>query len=267
MAGFPRPKKVMGQHFLTDGRFVNQIIECAEISSKDVIVEIGPGKGVLTKALAERARRVVAIEIDSELTSRLEASLSKYSNVSIINGDGRRLEIESVIPKGQPYKFVANLPYYAATPIVQKFLKSQHKPDLMAFMIQREVGYEMAAKPGKMRLLSVAIQMHGKPKIICKVPPTAFKPVPKVTSVIMQVRPFKQIQPLMEFEEEFFRLVKAGFSAPRKQLKNSLSSGLGMSSVDVGALLKKSNIDVKRRAETVCISEWDKMFRIYRSMG
>ncbi len=158
-----RAKKSLGQHFLVDRRILGRIIHAAQLSPDDAVVEIGPGRGFLTRALANRVDRVVAVGIDGALADRLASQFGDRPNVEVIAADAREVIIDSLVAADVSYKVVANLPYYAATPIVRRFLEARHKPALMVVMLQREVAQEMAARPGKMGLLSLATQLYGKP--------------------------------------------------------------------------------------------------------
>ena len=260
-----KPKKSLGQHFLTDGRVVGRILHAAEVSEKDHVVEVGPGRGILTRALAARAKRVVAVEMDEELADRLTFEFQAIDSVTVVTGDARELDVNALVSPETSYKVVANLPYYAASPIVRRFLEASHKPSLMVFMVQREVARSMAASPGDMSLLSVAVQLYGRPRIVSYVPPRAFRPAPKVTSAIVRIDVFTKPAVAVERPEDFFDVVRAGFSAPRKQLRNSLTHGLAISSEAVEGLLRQADIDPRRRAETLSLEEWDLLYRAHRA--
>ena len=259
------PKKSLGQHFLTDGRVVGRILHAAEVSEKDHVVEVGPGRGILTRALAARAKRVVAVEMDEELADRLTFEFQAIDSVTVVTGDARELDVNALVLPETSYKVVANLPYYAASPIVRRFLEASHKPSLMVFMVQREVARSMAASPGDMSLLSVAVQLYGRPRIVSYVPPRAFRPAPKVTSAIVRIDVFTKPAVAFERPEDFFDVVRAGFSAPRKQLRNSLTHGLAISSEAVEARLRQADIDPRRRAETLSLEEWGLLYRAHRA--
>ena len=168
------PKKSLGQNFLVNRRVLGRIVGAAEISPSDAVVEVGPGRGMLTRELAKRAGSVVAVELDGPLADRLADDFEDQPHVKIISADARDVDLDALLPPNTPYKMVANLPYYSASPIVRRFLDAPHKPLLMVVMVQREVARSMAAAPGKMSLLSVAIQLYGKPRIVSYVPPGRF---------------------------------------------------------------------------------------------
>ncbi|MXY43527.1 MAG: ribosomal RNA small subunit methyltransferase A [Dehalococcoidia bacterium] len=260
-----RAKKSLGQNFLVDGRVRTKIVEAADISPTDTILEVGPGRGFLTKALAQRAGRLVAVELDDGLIPRLQETFADSNNVEIVEGDARTVDIDCLAGTATDYKVVANLPYYAATPIVRRFLEATHKPTTLVVMVQKEVGLEMAAGPGKMGILSVATQVYGSPRIVTSIPPKAFRPSPNVTSAVVRIDTYAE--PAVKFDgpEKFFTLVRAGFSAPRKQIHNSLKNGLGIESKEIMALLRNAEISATRRAQTLSIKEWGNLYREYAS--
>ena len=261
----PAAKKSLGQNFLVDRRIVGRILGAAEVTPDDTVVEIGPGRGTLTRALADRVGRLVAVEIDENLAASLAASFRDIPNVDILPADARLVDIESLVEPPAPYKVVANLPYYAATPIIRRFLEARHKPTVMVVMVQQEVARLMAAVPGRMRLLSVAIQLYGRPHIVANVPPRAFRPAPKVTSSVLRIDVYPEPALTLDSQEEFFRLVRAGFSAPRKQLRNCLRQALGLPSDEVERMLRQARIDPERRPQTIALTEWGQLYEAYRA--
>ena len=225
---------------------------------------MGPGRGFLTRALADRAGHVVAIEVDEALAERLNEVFSERPGVEVVTADAREVDIDSLVQRDTPYKVVANLPYYAASPIIRRFLEAERKPGLMVVMVQREVAREMVAQPGKMGLMSVAIQLYGRPRIVCYVPPRAFSPAPKVTSAVVRIDVYPGPAVPFDSEKLFFRLVRAGFSAPRKQLRNSLRRGLDISPQTAEAILTQAGIDPTRRAQTLSLTEWGELYEASR---
>lgn len=252
----PRAKRSLGQNFLVDRRVLARIVDAAELSPTDQVLEIGPGRGILTERLADVAGRVTAVELDDVLAARLSARFADRSNVCVVPGDASTVDVGELLDTSSGYKLVANLPYYAATPIVRRFLEMDDGPHLMVVMVQREVARSMTAAPGKMSLLSVATQLYGRPRIIASVPPRAFRPAPKVTSAVVRIDVYERPALELSSEREFFRLVRAGFSARRKQLRNALSQGLDVPAAEVERLLSRAGIDPKRRAETLSLAEW-----------
>ncbi len=263
--GPPRAKKSLGQNFLVDRRVRAKIVDAACISPTDTVLEVGPGRGFLTKALAERAGGVVAVELDDALIPSLREKFADCDNVEIVEGDARTVEIERLVGTATEYKVVANLPYYAATPIVRRFLEATHKPTTLVVMVQKEVGLEMIASPGKMGILSVATQIYGSPRIVTSVPPKAFRPSPNVTSAVVRIDTYPTPAVKFDSPEKFFTLVRAGFSAPRKQIHNSLKNGLDIDTNEVMTLLRNAKVSPTRRAQTLSIAEWGDLYREYVS--
>ena len=261
----PRPKKSLGQHFLTDDAIVSQIVSAADLTPQDTVLEVGPGRGFLTRRLVEQAGRVIALELDEELAYSLPQRLDNPRNLTIACGDARTIDISSLIGAQTPYKIVANLPYYAANPIVRHFLEGELQPSLMVLMLQKEVAQSMLAQPGSMGLLSVATQYYAEGSLICQVPPSAFRPPPKVSSSVVRldIRPTPAVE--VRDTQGFFNLVRSGFSAPRKQLRNSLSHGLGLTGPETTWLLESADIDGQRRAETLTMEEWAQIYRVWES--
>jgi 16S rRNA (adenine1518-N6/adenine1519-N6)-dimethyltransferase len=260
----PAARKALGQHFLVDARARGRIVAAAELSPDDVVVEIGPGRGALTRALADRAGTLVAVELDDSLAQRLAEQYSGCPSVTVVAGDARELDIASLVPEGAAYKVVGNLPYYAASPIIRRFLEADRKPTLMVVMVQREVAQGMTAEPGKMGLLSVATQLYGSPRIVAHVPPRAFRPPPKVTSSVVRIDVYPRPALSLDSVQDFFRLVRAGFSAPRKQIHNSLGHGLELPPEAVRAMLARAGIDPVRRPQTLAVQDWGRLYEARR---
>ena len=258
-------KKSLGQHFLVDRRVLGRIVAAAEVSPGDLVLEIGPGRGILTRELAKRAARVVAIEMDDALAARLADEFRGQPHVTVVAADARQIDLDSVVPSDARYKMVANLPYYAASPIIRRFLEAMHKPELMVVMVQREVARSMAAAPGKMGLLSVGVQLYGRPRIVSYAPPRAFRPAPKVTSAVVRIDVYPEPVLPLDSEKRFFALVRAGFSSPRKQIRNSLRNGLSISAEAAESMLSLADIDPRRRAETLALAEWGSLYDAFRS--
>jgi 16S rRNA (adenine1518-N6/adenine1519-N6)-dimethyltransferase len=256
-----RARKGLGQHFLIDGEVLQRITAAAELTPTDVIVEVGPGLGVLTRELAQKAARVIAIELDSKLAALLKQTLASFNNVTIINDDVLKLEPAALITEPSTgYKVVANLPYYITSPVLRHFLEASAKPRVMILMVQKEVAEAIAAKPGEMSLLSVSVQFYGEPKIISYVPAECFYPAPKVDSALLRINLYPQPRVAVD-ETGFFALVRAGFTTPRKQLANSLAQGLGISKSEALSLLEAAGIVSQRRAETLTLEEWARLFK------
>ena len=253
----------LGQHFLANTRIAARILDAAELCSDDFVVEIGPGRGALTRLLVQNVRRVVAIELDPDLRTGLLRRLGHPNNLTCIEADARAVDMAELIAPETRYKVVANLPYYAANPIVRRLLVSHPKPDLLVVMVQQEVAKNMVAKPGNMGILSVATQFYAKAKMVCSVPPKCFRPPPKVTSAVIRLDVLSSPAAALEREDDFFRIVRAGFAAPRKQIRNSFSQGLGIEPSIGASILAEAGIDNTRRPQTLEIEEWVKVYRAW----
>jgi 16S rRNA (adenine1518-N6/adenine1519-N6)-dimethyltransferase len=251
-----RRRKSLGQHFLADARIANRIVAAAELDGSDTVVEIGPGAGVLTRRLVEQAGKVVAVELDQRLGEELPERLECPPNLAVVPGDGRDVDPDALVGVGTPYKVVANLPYYAAAPIVRRFLETVRPPTLMVVMVQREVADAMNARPGEFTLLSVATQFYAEPSVVAQAPARCFRPPPKVSSTVLKLAVRAEPAAAVADKEAFFALVKAGFNAPRKQLRNSLILGTGAPAETVSVALDDAGIDGQRRPATLGIGEW-----------
>jgi 16S rRNA (adenine1518-N6/adenine1519-N6)-dimethyltransferase len=253
------PKKSLGQHFLTDRNIANKIINAAGITEGDVVIEIGPGNGILTALLAEKAKKVIAIEIDERLIEDLKISLARFNNVEIIQKDALKFAYQDL-----PYRFkvVANLPYYITTPIIFRLLEAKERIISMTLMMQREVAERMVAGPGgkDYGILSIAVQFYAEPKIDFIVPPTVFSPRPKISSAVVSFNILTKARVKIRNEEFFFKIVRAGFAQRRKTLRNTMrAANLGISADALEAAFKKCEIEPTRRGETLSISEFAKL--------
>ncbi len=255
------PRKYLGQHFLANSRVTAKILEAAELDLDDFVVEIGPGRGALTRRLVEQVRRVVAVELDSELARDLPQRLDHPANLTSVEADARVVNMAELIAPETRYKVVANLPYYAANPILRRLLESQPKPDLIVAMVQQEVAKNMVASPGDMGILSVATQFYAKATMVCSVPPKCFRPPPKVTSAVVRLDVLPSPVAVLASEKDFFTVVRGGFAAPRKQIRNSFSQGLSIETSVAGAILAEAGIDARRRPQTLEINEWVQIYQ------
>jgi 16S rRNA (adenine1518-N6/adenine1519-N6)-dimethyltransferase len=259
-----KARKSLGQHFLIDGAILGIIIEAAELSSKETVIEVGPGLGILTRELARRAGSVIAVEIDAELASLLQRQLASLSNLRVVNTDILKVRLSQLLGGKTDYKVVANLPYYITSPVLRYFVEGSPKPSLMVIMVQKEVGEAIVAGPGKMSLLAVSLQMYSKPKIVSYVPAQSFYPQPKVDSVILRFDMLAEPAVKVADINSFFEVVKCGFSSPRKQIHNSLAHSLRMKASEVAPLLKQADIDPQRRAETLSLEEWAGLYEVLK---
>ena len=264
-----KPRKRLGQHFLIDEAVLGRILSAAELSPGDIVVEIGPGLGILTEELARRGASIVAVEVDAKLVALLRKRLADFPDVRIVRADILKVTprqlLREDLPASDParsYKVIANLPYYITSPVLSHFLEAQPRPSEMVVMVQKEVGETIAAAPGKMRSISVKTQFYSKPVIVSYVPAASFYPPPKVDSVVLHLDVYSQ--PPMELSDVsgFFDIVMHGFSSPRKQLRNSLAHSLQLPPDQLASLLEKAGIEAKRRAETLSLQEWRELWKV-----
>lgn len=254
-----RADKKLGQNFLIDENVVRQIVEAAELSEADTVLEVGPGIGTLTQGLAESKAQVVAVELDTRLLPVLATTLEGYDNVRVVHGDILKVNIMEEV--GAPeFKVCANLPYYITTPIIFALLEKRLPMERLVAMVQKEVAERMAAQPGgkEYGALSVAIQYYTEPEIAFIVPPTSFIPAPAVDSAVIVCK--RRAKPPVEVCDEalFFRVVKAAFSLRRKMLSNSLKN-MGIKGEQVAKWLELADVDGKRRAETLSLEDFAKL--------
>jgi 16S rRNA (adenine1518-N6/adenine1519-N6)-dimethyltransferase len=288
-----RPSKALGQHFLSDYGVLNRILAAADLGRDDVVIEVGPGLGVLTGQLAQAAGRVIAVELDAKLAARLRQTFEASGNAKqatsnaesdpAAKGAGRREFRETgdvTVLEGDvlastpaqllgaaglgaetPYVVVANLPYNIGAAVLRHFLESERPPRWLVVMLQREVAQAIVAQPGALGLLGVSVQVYAQARRLFNVPARAFYPPPKVTSSVIRldVRP----EPLvaMAERERFFTVVRAGFSAPRKQLRNSLANGLQRPAAEIAEALDVAGLDGSRRPQELGIEEWLRLSR------
>lgn len=248
--------KKLGQNFLIKRGIVDEIVKAADLQEGEPVLEIGPGIGTLTQGLAQSGANVTAIELDTRLLEVLDTTLAQYSNVTIVHGDVLKLDVPSIM-NNEPFKVVANLPYYITTPIIMSLLESRLPIERLVVMVQKEVALRMVAKPGTKDYgaLSVAVQYYTKPDIVLDVPPKSFLPAPAVTSSV--IRCVLRNKPPVDVVDEklFFRVVKAGFAQRRKTFANTMKT-TGLSKDRIEELLAKANIDGQRRGETFTLQEF-----------
>lgn len=259
MASSSKGARALGQNFLVDERVAERIIEAAEISPSDTVLEIGPGRGALTEKLVGRASRVVAVEVDKKLVQELEEKFGGARNLEIIHGDALRVSAgELRLPS--KFKLVANLPYASGAAMLRRFLEKGPRPSVAVVMLQREVAERIAAPPSRSTLLTIAVQLFGKPKIIFRVPPPAFSPQPKVESAVIEIRVPERSELLRNLDvAKFFTILKAGFSAPRKKLHNNLKKFV--SSERLGEILKHFGVSPDARPAELGVKDWVALVR------
>jgi 16S rRNA (adenine1518-N6/adenine1519-N6)-dimethyltransferase len=254
------PKKGLGQNFLVEEAALRRIVTAADLTESDTVLEIGPGLGALTRHLAVAAGRVVAVELDDRFIPVLREQLAGVSNVELIEGDILALDPAALV--GGPYKVVANLPYYITAAVLRHLLESTPRPELMVLTVQLEVAQRLTAQPGEMSLLAISVQYYGPVRQVARIKAGSFYPRPEVDSAVVRVD-LDRDPPLTGPDERcFFRVVRAGFSQRRKQLRNSLKAGLGIPAKEVEAALTAAGIDPRRRAETLSLDEWGKLAQV-----
>jgi 16S rRNA (adenine1518-N6/adenine1519-N6)-dimethyltransferase len=259
-----QPKKSLGQNFLVDEAALARIVAAAELGRDDTVLEIGPGLGTLTRRLAEAAGRVIAVELDDRLIPVLRQTLAPYRNVEIVHGDILELDVGQLLREtATPYKVVANLPYYITSAVLRHLLEAAVRPALMVLTVQLEVAQRLTARPGEMSLLAVSVQVYGKPRVAGRIKAGSFYPVPKVDSAVVRVDLYDQPDVPLEDIDGFFEVVRAGFGERRKQLRNALSRGLKRDAQEVAQALEQAGVDPARRAETLSLEEW---VRVYQSV-
>lgn len=253
--------KGLGQNFLTDPGVIEAMVDAAEIGPEDLVIEIGPGIGVLTDAAAKRAKKVIAIEIDKALLPVLKYTLAHHNNVEIINEDILKVDLNKIIREEavekQNVKIMGNLPYYITTPIITQLLEKGTRAASITIMMQKEVAERIVSPPGKKSFgaLSVAVQYYSNPQKVVSVPKEVFFPIPKVDSEVLILTLLEKPAVEVKDKEMFFRLVKAGFAQRRKTLSNSLK-GAGLDKDAVEKALEDSGIEGSRRAETLSLEEF-----------
>jgi 16S rRNA (adenine1518-N6/adenine1519-N6)-dimethyltransferase len=249
--------KSLGQNFLTDDSVLMDIVDGAEVNAEDFVIEIGPGVGTLTKELLKRAKRVCAIELDSDLIPILKEELKDFNNFDIVHEDALKVDFKELIGEEKSVKVVANLPYYVTTPIIVKLLNEDYKFKSLTIMIQKEVGERMAAKPNTKEYgaLSILVQYHCDTKIIRKVSPSCFVPQPKVDSIVVKMDKLPQPRVQVKDEKLYFRVSRESFNARRKTLWNAMKN-LKLNSEIIEAAFNKAGVDSKRRGETLSLEEF-----------
>lgn len=256
------PDKRLGQVFLVDPVALQQVLDAANITSSDIVLEIGPGLGSLTRYLAARGRSVIAVELDENLIEPLKHVLNPFNNVQIVQGDILKLDLSPFL-LAQDYLVVANIPYYITSAVIRHLLSSHTRPKCIVLTVQQEVAIRICAAPGDLSLLALSVQVFGRPKIMAYIPAGAFYPPPKVDSAVVRVDLYPE--PLIPSAqlEAFFRLAKAGFSQKRKTIRNSLAGGLALKPDEVEQLLLAANIEPRRRAESLNLDEWGELTSIF----
>lgn len=262
-------QKKFGQNFLIDTRVLEEIIDAAEITKDDFVLEIGPGIGTMTQYLCETAREVVAVEIDTNLIPILKDTLSAYDNVEVLNQDILKVDIASLAKErnnDKPIKVVANLPYYITTPIIMGLFESHVPIDSITIMVQKEVADRMQEGPGSKEYgaLSLAVQYYAKPEIVVNVPPSCFMPQPKVGSAVIRLTRHEQPPVQADNEKLMFQVIRASFNQRRKTLANGLNNfgSFGLSKEEIQSCIEELGVPVNIRGEALSLEQFAELANI-----
>ncbi len=259
------PQK-LGQNFLTDKNIARKITEASGLKPGDFVLEIGPGRGILTEELAKKAEKVLAVEIDKNLVILLKKKFKNCKNVKIAEGDALKIDLNRLIcifqnitreTSGVKYKVVSNIPYYITSFVIRLFLESDCPPDAMTLMVQKEVAERITARPGKMSVLSVAVQYYARPDILFHVGRENFDPVPEVDSAVIRISGIKNKKSKLN-SKKFFRLVRAGFCAKRKTLANNLANSFHLDKKEVEEKIISLGFQPTIRAQELDVEGWKK---------
>ena len=262
-----KPARSKGQNFLINDKIYDDIVKAADLQADDVVLEVGPGLGFLTTKLAARVKKVIAVELDDQLANYLQMGVDSQDidNIEVINEDILRFDIADHLPESAAsYKVVANLPYNITSIFLRRALSANHRPTSLVLMLQKEVAERIAAAPPEMSILAVSVQYYAEPKIIRTVKAGNFWPEPDVDSAIIRLDIHNQ-KSSPELDKKFFQVVRIGFSAKRKMLKNNLAAGFRIAPKIIEDLLIQQGFDPKLRAEDLTLSDWHKLFAALRS--
>lgn len=255
-----RFSKSLGQNFLIDKSVLMDIVDSADVSKEDVVIEIGPGVGTLTRELLKRAKKVYAIELDSDLIPILEEELKEFNNLELVHKDALKVDFNELIGEERSVKVVANLPYYVTTPIISKLLTHQYNFKSLTIMIQKEVGERIASEPNckEYGSLSILVQYYCDAEVVRIVSPSSFIPRPKVDSIVLRLNKLSEPRVNVKDKDLFFRIVRNSFNMRRKTLWNALKN-LNLSKEAMEEAFEKASIDSKRRGETLSLAEFGKL--------
>jgi 16S rRNA (adenine1518-N6/adenine1519-N6)-dimethyltransferase len=257
-----RPIKNLGQNFLIDTAALQAIIEAAELTGDEQVLEIGAGLGTLTRVLADHAGSVIAIELDRRLIPPLREIIQGFATVQIAQGDVMKMELAELVG-GHRYCVVANIPYNITSALIRKLVEADNSPFRIVLTIQQEVAERAVAKAGQMNLLALAVQAFGHPALVARIPATAFYPAPKVDSAVLRIDRH-EVPPFEPAEAAaVFRLARAGFSQRRKMLKNSLSAGLPIAGSEIGSMFDQAGIDGSIRPQELTLQDWIRLARVF----
>lgn len=271
-----RPTRGMGQNFLIDQHVLQTIVASAELTAADRVIEVGPGLGVLTWELLQQAGQVLAVELDKRLAARLREEFADAPQLQVIQADILKLPPADIFEQAglsaeSPYKVVANLPYAITSPVLRHFLEAAHKPGLLVILIQWEVARRITATAGNLSVLAHSVQIYAQPEIVARVPAGSFFPEPAVDSAILRLQVYPTPAVAVDSIDALFRVIKAGFLQPRKKLSNALPGGLAAMGQQIPretavAALEAAGVAPERRAETVTLEEWSRVYTTLRDM-
>lgn len=254
-----RPQQAAGQNFLLDENVVESMVDAAGIEDGQSVLEIGPGLGILTRALLNRGVRVIAVELDMRLYAYMKKAFKGQEKLRLINGDIFKVNLNELFKEGE-YAVVANLPFSATSLVFRNFLTLPPRPSALTLMIQREVAHRICAQPGEMSMLALTVQYYSQPSLLFDVPPKSFWPIPQVTSSVIHCDHLKKVDETVD--KPLFRLMKAGFSSRRKKLSNSLSAFLGIPTKSIEQKMANISLNSSIRAQELSLSQWLDLYKI-----
>jgi 16S rRNA (adenine1518-N6/adenine1519-N6)-dimethyltransferase len=257
-----RPKKKLGQNFLVSQAALDQILKAADLGDKEQILEIGAGLGALTRELARRDHKIIAIEYDQRFIPILHDLLKPYANVRVIQGDILQLELKDIVAPPD-YIVVANIPYQITSALIRKLVEAPYPANRVILTIQKEVAERIIAQPGDLSLLALSVQIFGKPLLRSQIPPSAFFPSPAVDSCILRIDMHPEPKVPVGDIDLFFRIAKAGFSQKRKKLRNAIAAGLQISTSDVEEIMLAAKVSPSQRAQELTLDEWKRICEVY----
>ncbi len=262
-------QKKFGQNFLIDPRVLEKIVDAAQITPQDCVLEIGPGIGTMTQYLAESAREVVAVEIDRALIPILQDTLSAYDNVTVLNQDIMKVDVGRIVEErnqGRPIKVVANLPYYITTPIIMGLLENHVPLQSITVMVQKEVAERMQVGPGTKEYgaLSLAVQYYAMPEVVAHVPSNCFMPRPNVDSTVIRLTRYQEPPVEVADEKYLFALIRASFNQRRKTLANGLLGGMGLPREQVVAALEEMGLPASARGEALTLEQFARLSNLLK---
>ena len=261
--------KNLGQNFLIAEKVLQEIVKASELNKNDFVLEIGPGMGTLTCELFKKCKTVVAVEKDRKMAKLIKTKLkATFRNVAfnlvLINDDILKINLNNLINKyseNKKYKLISNIPYYITSPVIKLFLENSIQPELIVLLVQKEVAERICAKPGKLNILALSVQIYGEPEIISYVKNSSFYPEPKVDSAILRIKNIKR-DFSKEYYKKLFKIIKIGFSSKRKKLVNNLSAGLNITKEESAIILQQVKINPNARAQELDLEEWNKLVKV-----